>query len=110
MHTRATITIKSDNILALTMAIKLKESASGLLARELALLYTPADFQPHCEHSPGAMNYMADALSRLSDPFFKGPFLKSWLQSHALTRISATTATSAPLQSDCMWAVQKGGA
>ena len=66
--------MKGDNISALTMAIKLKESASGLLARELALLYTHADFQPQCEHIPGAMNYMADALSRLSDPFFKGSF------------------------------------
>ena len=72
MHVRAAITIKSDNISALAMAIKLKESASGLLARELALSYTQTYFQHQCERIPGAMNYMADALSRLSDPFSKG--------------------------------------
>ena len=107
MH--VTFAVNRNNRSALTMAVKLKESASGLLARGLALLYTHADFQPHGEHIPGAMNYMADALSRLSDPFcLRALFLKSWLQFHALTRISATTATSAPLQSDCRWAVQQG--
>ena len=63
------VSIKGDDITALTAAAKLKCSASPLLGRELAMIYTTASFEPRVvEHLPGAMNGMSDALSRLEEP------------------------------------------
>ena len=66
---RVRVAIKSDNMTALTAAAKLKCATSPLLGRELSMLYTSASFEPTIvEHLPGAMNSMADTLSRLSEP------------------------------------------
>ena len=55
---------------ALTLIAKLKCTGhSNLIAREVAMIYGMAAFQPRCiEHLPGIVNTAADALSRLSDP------------------------------------------
>ena len=55
---------------ALALAAKLKASGSrGLIARELALLYSESSFEPRWTvHLPGVLNVIPDALSRLTDP------------------------------------------
>ena len=66
---RVTITVKSDNIAALSMLANLKSKASPLIARELALTLSRAAFQPRfIDHVPGVMNAVADNLSRLWEP------------------------------------------
>ena len=66
---RSTITIKGDNMSALSMASRLKVGPSSrLIGQELALIYWRSHFEPKVEHIPGISNVFADALSRLSDP------------------------------------------
>ena len=66
---RVKIAVKSDNMTALTAAAKLKCATSPLLGRELSMIYTSSSFEPAIvEHLPGAMNDMADNLSRLDEP------------------------------------------
>ena len=52
------------------MASSLKGSgANNIIAREVAMIYATAAFQPRVvEHLPGITNVAADALSRLHEP------------------------------------------
>ena len=69
MDKRVSINMKSDNMAALSLAARLKSKVSSLIAKETALVYSSASFQPrYVEHVPGVLNFSADALSRLSDP------------------------------------------
>ena len=70
---RCAFTVKSDNTSALVLAATLKSSKSiNLIAKEIALLYCEAQYEPRfLEHVPGVMNIAADALSRLNDPASK---------------------------------------
>lgn len=70
MHRRIVLQMKSDNTGALTLATQLKgKGPRGILARELALLYSESSFEPRrCTHIPGVVNVGPDALSRLQDP------------------------------------------
>ena len=66
---RTSIHIKGDNLAALSLAAKMKSNISSLISKELALVMARASFQPRfLEHVPGAMNVMADALSRIWEP------------------------------------------
>ena len=66
---RTSIHIKGDNLAALALAAKMKSNISSLISKELALVMARASFQPRfLEHVPGAMNVMADALSRIWEP------------------------------------------
>jgi hypothetical protein len=67
---KAAISIRGDNVGALTLVRKLKSSkATSLIARELALLYGEASFEPkRVLHTPGLCNKIADALSRVFMP------------------------------------------
>ena len=78
---RCSFTIKSDNNSALILAATLKSSKGlNLIARETALLYCKAQFEPRfLEHVPGVMNVAADSLSRLNDPS-KTYSIPEWLQ------------------------------
>ena len=81
---RVSITMKSDNMAALSLAARLKSKVSSLIAKETALVYSSASFQPrYVEHIPGVLNYSADALSRLTDPsggYEVPPYLPSQLR------------------------------
>jgi len=47
----------------------MKIKSSSLIAREIALIYSEAAFEPRMfEHVPGITNTIADALSRLHEP------------------------------------------
>ena len=60
------VTLTSDNTSALAMTATLKVTASTLIAKELALLFSETSFQPrHVDHIPGMMHTYADVLSRL---------------------------------------------
>ena len=76
--------MKSDNMAALSLAARLKSKVSSLIAKETALVYSSASFQPrYVEHVPGVLNFSADALSRLSDPngdYEVPPYLPSQLR------------------------------
>ena len=66
---RPTVTVKGDNMSALSMASRLKVGPScRLIGQELALIYWKSHFEPQVEHIPGVSNVFADALSRLCDP------------------------------------------
>ena len=67
---KTAITVSSDNMSALALAAKLKETGkSHLISRELALIYSASTFLPRSvEHLPGISNVAADALSRIYDP------------------------------------------
>ena len=65
--------IKSDSIsaLVLTLNLKTRGKAAGIVARELALDVAASEYAPHvAEHIPGVENILADALSRQFDPGF----------------------------------------
>ena len=67
--TRASITLKSDNFAALSLAARMQGSVSSLICKELALVSSRAAFQPRfIVHVPGVMNFMAHSLSRLWEP------------------------------------------
>jgi hypothetical protein len=80
MNRRTVITVKADNIAALTMvaSMKARRGPMSVVAREMALdvacgLYSPSI----AEHLPGVVNEAADALSRRHQPgkTFVLPFL-----------------------------------
>ena len=79
-HSRTIITVKADNVAALTLAatMKAKRGPMSVIAREMALdiasgLYTPSVV----ERLPGVVNESADALSLRHQPGrnFVLPFL-----------------------------------
>ena len=66
---KVNISIKSDNMAALSLAAKMKSKVSSLIAKEVALIISKAAFRPRLVvHVPGVMNLSADSLSRLEDP------------------------------------------
>ena len=71
LHQRVILRVKSDNISALVMCLKLKTSGhgTGIIARELALDIACSEYRPQiAEHVPGVDNVIADALSRRFQP------------------------------------------
>ena len=69
--TRPTIHVKSDSVSALIMILDLrtKGSATGVIAREIALDVAQSTYQPNIvEHIGGNTNVVADALSRQYSP------------------------------------------
>ena len=68
---RCSLSLKGDNITALTMALQLRAPPGPVkaIARELALDYADASFEPSAAtHVPGVANSIADLLSRRFDP------------------------------------------
>ena len=68
---RVTLTVKSDNMSALTFVYDIRAKGGGLrtIACELALDLAESSFEPGLAvHTPGARNDVADALSRYYDP------------------------------------------
>ena len=71
LHQRVTLRVKSDNISALVMCLKLKTTGhgTGIIARELALDIACSEYRPQiAEHIPGVDNVISDALSRRYQP------------------------------------------
>ena len=67
LHNRIQLRVKSDNISALVMSLKLKTSGHGtsIVAREMALDIAQSEYRPDvAEHIPGVDNVLADLLSR----------------------------------------------
>jgi hypothetical protein len=72
---RATVRIRADSVTALQMATKLSSRTPALngIGAELALTLETFDIaETFQEHLPGAINRIADALSRLNQPGSKG--------------------------------------
>ena len=70
-HQRATLSVRSDNVGALSVLSALKGSGDALtlVAKELALDLGKCEFLPRViEHIPGVANVTADGLSRKFDP------------------------------------------
>ena len=67
---RVQLTIRSDNVGALTLAVNMRPKTSRLavIARELALAFMQISFLPAVVHTPGIAHIIADNLSRLHDP------------------------------------------
>ena len=68
---RVTLTVKSDSVSALIMAVDLKSRGYGpnLIAKEMALDIAELCYRPDCmRHVPGLSNVGADSLSRLMQP------------------------------------------
>ena len=67
---RVRLTVKGDNVGALTLLLKMRLSSpqQAILARELALVTVRSAFPPIVTHTPGVANKIADLLSRLEDP------------------------------------------
>jgi hypothetical protein len=71
VHQRVLLRVKSDNISALVMCLRLKTDGygTGIVARELALDVACSEYRPQiAEHIPGVDNVIADALSRRHQP------------------------------------------
>ena len=71
VHQRVILRVKSDNISALVMCMKLKTDGYGtcIIAREMALDIASTEYTPSiAEHIPGVDNIIADALSRRLQP------------------------------------------
>jgi hypothetical protein len=71
LHQRVVLRVKSDNISALVMCLKLKTDGfgTGIVAREMALDIACSEYKPQiAEHIPGVDNIIADALSRRLQP------------------------------------------
>ena len=71
---RIVFKVKSDNVTALTLLIKMRTSSSTLavIARELALRLVDLSFPPDAAHTPGVGHIFADKLSRVFSPTGKG--------------------------------------
>ena len=72
---RIVLTVKGDNVTALTMLIKMRPktddagaSKIAIVARELALRLVDLSFPPDAEHTPGMSHIFADMLSRVDAP------------------------------------------
>ena len=68
---RVCLSLRTDNVAALTTLVKLQphSSALGIIARELALDITASSFSPdEAIHIPCIANRAADFLSRICDP------------------------------------------
>ena len=86
---RFSIIIRSDNITALVMALRLKSPPGGAkrIAKELALDLTFATWIPLIvEHIPGISNALADILSRRRDPAHE----ETWRLPRVLERVPET--------------------
>ena len=73
LQTRVVLSIRSDNIAALSMLCKVsaRSKALGIFARELALDISHACYSPEVvEHITGVSNVTADMLSRKFDPHY----------------------------------------
>ena len=79
---------------ALTLLIKMRPSSAqqAVIARELALVTAKSAFPPEVVHTPGVAHKLADALSRVHDPGFKGDALKH----HALIGAIRTAVPARP--------------
>ena len=71
---RIVFKVKSDNVTALTLLIKMRTSSPTLavIARELALHLVDLSFTPDAAHTPGVGHVFADKLSRVFSPTGKG--------------------------------------
>ena len=89
---RVRLTVKSDNVGALTLLLKMRPSSpqQAILARELALITVQSAFPPIITHTPGVANKIADLLSRLEDPS------KSNNNVFRLTALSKAVRTQVP--------------
>ena len=68
---RATLEVRSDNLTALSMVLKMKGKGYGvnLVARELAITLSDCSFRPQiATHIAGLTNKVADTLSRKHQP------------------------------------------
>ena len=67
MKRNVALTLKSDNLSALTVASQLKDRRNRtLIAKELSLLYSDRSYEPSFyTHIPGSTNVLSDSLSRL---------------------------------------------
>ena len=101
-HKRVSLTIKTDNMTALTMVSALKSSgpALGNIARGMALDLAHSESAPDMvRHTPGVMNKTPDTLSRFFDPSFKfvfPPVLKDAIQVYLAQRDGSWWLASSP--------------
>ena len=67
---KAIVTIRGDNIAALTLGARLKITGPcNIIGRDIAMLYAEAAYDARFfEHIPGVGNVVVDALSRVYDP------------------------------------------
>ena len=67
---RVILSVKSDNVSALTLLLKLRPSTPQLaiIGREIALLVAEMAFPPKVTHIPGIAHSIADELSRRHQP------------------------------------------
>ena len=67
---RLNLTVKGDNIGALTLLLKMRPHSSrhAIIARELALILIECPFFPDVCHTPGVAHVVADELSRAFMP------------------------------------------
>lgn len=73
-NARARLTIRSDNVSALVLLLKVQAKGRGqqIIARELALEMGACMFRPHAvAHIAGSDNTLADALSRKFQPGYE---------------------------------------
>ena len=71
LNKRVMLSLRTDNVAALTTLVKLQPHSNtlGLIARELALDIAASAFNPdEVMHIPGLANKAADHLSRICDP------------------------------------------
>ena len=71
MGRRFSLTLKGDNVTALTLALRMKSPPGPLkaIAKEIAMILTKSPYRPRAaKHIPGLANPIADALSRKFDP------------------------------------------
>ena len=67
---RLNLSVKGDNIGALTLLLKMRPHSArhAIIARELALILIEAPFFPEVHHTPGVAHVVADELSRAYMP------------------------------------------
>ena len=104
---RIAIKVRSDNIGALTLVVKMRphNSRMAIIARELALVLLHHSFLPSVVHTPGIAHKIADSLSRLDDPgksnameILKHPALVNAVRSVAPERNPAYYCTLDPAE------------
>ena len=94
---RIVLKVKSDNVTALTLLVKMRPSPStihgrqlAVISRELALRLVNLSFPPDAAHTPGVGHIFADKLSRVFAPTGKGKVTQDLHHALATSQVVVT--------------------
>ena len=109
---RIILKVRSDNVTALVLLIKMRPKSAedgaskvAIVARELALRLVDLSFPPDAEHTPGMSHVFADLLSRVTGPAANNGF-DGILPPDAHLAMATATLVDTPTRDDDWYLVK----